>query len=622
MRLFKSFLPLGRSRARKSLSLVIALGVACWGYSLLAQEPVTVLQGGTLIDGNGGPPLDNVTVIIQGNRIGTLAANRPVEIPPGAKVIDTRGKYILPGLWDTHTHYHEWFPELLLTNGVTSVLIYGGGPWLNAQREGVNKKKIYGPRMFLSQATVGMIYMMEDRAMLEANILKGREDAIRRVRELAQAGSNIIKVYTSVTPELLQAITQEAHRLRLRVSGHIGFGARAAALAGIDNLAHATGLPIPDLLQPEDLDKLADWPVVDTGRLRVNFPQIARPWDRSTQLWGPNPDLTEYPLFIEDPRRLMAFGLMDPLRAKDLIQLLVQRNVFIESCIGYIFRNVHNHVQQWAEEDRLLLNDPNLRYIPERYRMNMLDYSLLDKLTPPELELIQKGYTNFQWFIRSFLEAGGKVTTGMDTSSSYHATMLPGLAVRREMQLLVEAGIPPMKTIQAATKWAAELLGQDKDLGTLEAGKLADLIVLRRNPLEDITALQEIELVMRDGEVMKTGYHYYFSNPISEPIEYQLSFPDWTVSEIPTRLTSLSPAVMEEGSDTFTLTVRGSELVSTSVVQLGATPLETRFISPSELQAIVPENLVKQVGTYPVRVVHRGPGWGKTNALFFIVKFR
>ena len=596
--------------------LALFFAAAQFGPNAFGQQSTTVIRGGTLIDGNGGPPVANSVIVIEGNRIRTISQGQQANLPAGATVIDATGKYITPGLWDTHTHYHNWFPELVISSGVTSVLAYDGNPWLEAQAEGTAKGKILGPRFFMTYPPIGFIYMGAN------DIVKDPEMAVQQVRERVAQGAKMIKVYTSVTPDVLRAVTREAHRLGLKVSGHIGMTAREAAMAEIDNLAHATGLPVPDLLKPEDLDKLSDMRVIDTGRLRVEFPKIGRPWNRTTALWGPLPDLTEYPLFIEDPRRIMAFGLMDRGLAQDLINLLVKQHVAIESCIGYTFRYANDHLEEWRNEDRVLLTDPNLGYIPERYKMNLLDYSLMEKFRPDELELMKKGYRNFQWFTKTFVEAGGKITTGMDTSSSYHATMMPGLAVRREMQLLVEAGLTPMQAIQSATKWAAELLQANKDLGTLEAGKVADLVILRRNPLQDITAFKEIDEVMKDGRVMPLGYHYDYQNPIPEPGERQLGFVDWLVSEIPTRITSISPTSVTEGDNTFTLTIRGQDFVTSSVVQLGSALLKTEFVDSTQLKATVPADLLSRVGTYPVRVVHRAPAWGTTNAAFLIVKFR
>ncbi len=608
------------SRVKLILSLAFILAALQFGSPVRAQQNVIAIQGGTLIDGNGGTPLQDALIVIEGNRIKSISQGGTP--PAGARVIDAHGKYVVPGLWDTHTHFREWFPELLITNGITSVLGYGGGPWLNSLSEGTAKNKIYGPRFFLSQGSFGGSYMIEDKDMIQSFQLKGREDAIQHVRALKNLGSKIIKVYTSTTPDQLKAITDEAHRQGLKVSGHIGISAKEAAMNGIDSLAHATGMPIPDMLKPADLDKLSDMRVIDSGRLRVNYTKIGRPWDKNRELWGPNTDLTEFPLFIEDPRRIMAFGLMDRGLATDLIKLLVQKHVYIESCMGYTFRNVHDRVPQYRAEDEALLNDPNLAYVPERYRDNILDYSIATKFHPDELELMKKGYHNFQWFTKTFIEAGGKVHTGMDTSSPYHATMMPGVAVPREMQLLVDSGVPPMTAIMAATKWPAELLQQTKDLGTLEAGKLADLLILARDPLQDITAYKNIEVVMKDGIEMQRGYHANFRNPLPDPEERDLTFPDWIGSEIPTRIVSISPTAVPEDGPAFKLTVKGHEFVSSSIIQFGDTRLETEFVSPSELRATVPAELAKTVGTYPVQVVHRLPAWGKTNKEFLLVKYK
>jgi imidazolonepropionase-like amidohydrolase len=592
-----------------------------YSHMVAAQQQVTVIRGGTLIDGNGGAPVQNASIVIEGNRIARITRGRQADDPAGATVIDAQGKYILPGLWDTHTHYRDWFAELLITNGVTSVLSYGGGVWYDIQAEGTAAGKIYGPRFFRSKEHLGNIYQMRDEARIARGVLASEEQAVALVRERVEEGAKVIKVYTSVTAEHLQAITREAHNAGLPVSGHIGIGARAAALAGIDNLAHMTGIAV-DVLTPADLAKIPDMRVVDTGRIGVTFPEIGRPWDSTTERWGPNPDLIEYPLFLEDPRRLMMFGMMDRRLARELIQVLVDNEVFIEGALGYVFRNVHDRVEEFRAEDRRLLADPNLSYIPERYRDNILDYSLLDRVTEDELALMKQGYHNFQWFFKTFVDAGGKIDIGQDTSSAYHATTLPGLAVSREMQLLVDAGISPMQAIQAATKWSAELLRQDSDLGTVEEGKLADLIVIDGNPLRDITAVKDIHLVMKDGEIMQTGYHYGYVNPIPEDREFQLSFPWWIPSEIPTRITSISPRVAEEGSASFALTVRGHDFTTSSLVQFDGQTLPTSYVSSSELRTTVPADLVKRVGTYPVRVYNRPPGWGKTNKANFFVKFK
>lgn len=568
-------------------------------------QQVTVLRGATVIDGTGSAPQMNTNIVIHGNRIQSIGQGR---VPRGATVIDVSGKFVVPGLWDKHLHYKDWFGEMLVSNGITSAFVQSGGgqTWLHAQNEGVHKGKIKGPRMFFRERSFDVF----------ASVDAAREAAKKTIRDLKPS---FIKAYTGLTKEQLKAVAEEAHRAGLHVEGHLGISARDAIEAGIDGLTHSSGIAL-SVLRPEDLAKVPDMRAIDTGRRRVIWPEIDT-WDES-ETGSPNPDLTEYWLFLEDPRRLMMFGLMDRDMARDLIDLMVREDVFIESCLTYTFRHVHDRVDEYRESDHILLSQPDLQYIPERIRVNVLDYTLLDKVTDEELELMQKGYRNFQWFTKTLVDAGGKVILGPDTTSLNHATMLPGVTTLREMQLLVDSGLTPMQAIMAGTIWPAQRLGKDEDLGSVEEGKLADLLVLPRNPLDDITAYQEIEMVMQDGRFLDIGYHYDHRNPIPWPPGGQIEFPGFgPVSEIPATLDSLSPAIIAEGSGDFVLTVRGGPFLSTSTIEFGENWLETELVSADELRATVPARLLQNVGSYPVTIAHRNPGWGRTNTKYFIVKF-
>ncbi len=589
-------------RFKRFLGIALAL---LFAHPAQAQE-ITVLKGATLIDGTGSAPKTNTNVVIRGNRIESIDSQR---VPRGARVVDLSGKYIVPGLWDKHLHYKDWFGEMLITNGITSAFVQSGGgaTWLHAQNEGVHKGKILGPRMFFRERSFDVFDSVD----------AARTAARKAIEELKPS---FIKAYTGLTAEQLKAVAEEAHRAGLHIEGHLGISATDAINAGIDGLTHATGIAL-SVLRKEDLEKVPQMRVLDTGRRRVIFPKIST-WDES-RVGSPNPDLTEYWLFLEDPRRLMMFGMMDRGLAQDLIDLMIREEVFIESCLTYIFRHVHDRVDEYRIKDHLLLNDPELAYIPERIRVNVLDYTLLDKVNDEELALMKKGYRNFQWFIKTFVDAGGKLLLGPDVTSLNHATMLPGITTLREMQLLVDTGLTPMQAIQAGTIWPARTLGKDKDLGTVEKGKLADLLVLPRNPLDDITAYQEIERVMQDGRFLDVGYHYDHKNPIPWPPGGQIAYPGFgPVSEIPAIISSISPRAVSEGGGDVVLSVKGGEFLSTSTIQFGDNLLRTELVSGDEVRATVPARLVQNVGSYPVTIIHRNPGWGKTNTVYFIVKFQ
>jgi imidazolonepropionase-like amidohydrolase len=570
-----------------------------------AQE-ITVLRGGTVLDVSTGNMMADVNVVIEGNRITSVGSGR---IPRGADVVDVSGKYIVPGLWDKHLHYKDWFGEMLLTNGITSAFVQsGGGPnWLHAQNEGVHKGKIKGPRMFFRERSFDVFESVD----------AARQAARKAIEEL---NPSFIKAYVGLTPDQLKAVAEEAHKAGLHVEGHLGISALDAINAGIDGLTHSSGIAL-SVLRKEDLEKVPDMRVFDTGRRRVIFPEIET-WDES-KTGSPNPDLTEYWLFLEDPRRAMMFGMMDRELAQELIDLMVREDVFIESNLTYMFRHQHDRMDQYRTEDHIFLSRPDLAYVPERIRVNVLDYELNDWATEEEMALMKQGYRNFQWFVKTLVDSGGKVILGPDKTSLNHATMLPGITTVREMELLVDTGLTPLQAIKAGTVWPAQRLSKWDDLGSVEEGKLADLLVLPGNPLEDITVYKNIEMVMQNGRFVETGYHAEHKNPIPWPPGGMIEFPGvGPVSEIPAIISSMSPAAVAEGGGDVTLSVRGGEFLSSSTIRFGEFLLETELISADEVRAVVPARLVQNVGSYPVTIVHKQPGWGETNTDYFIVKFR
>ena len=128
---------------------------------------------------------------------------------------------------------------------------------------------------------------------------------------------------------------------------------------------------------------------------------------------------------------------------------------------------------------------------------------------------------------------------------------------------------------------------------------------------------------MEWGGWLPMGYHYYWKDPIPWPLENAVDFSGLPpASETPTVITSISPTTVVEGSGPLTISIQGRNFISTAVVQVADQMLKTEKVSDTELRATVPAELVKQVGTYPVQVAHRAPGWGKTNTMYLIVKFK
>ena len=230
-------------------------------------------------------------------------------------------------------------------------------------------------------------------------------------------------------------------------------------------------------------------------------------------------------------------------------------------------------------------------------------------------EQLREGHGRLQEFLCRLVQAGGNVVTGTDSG----AADIPGISLHRELEFMVASGLSPMQAIQAATKVGADYLGKRKELGTLEDGKLADLIVVSGNPLEDITHARRIEMVIKDGEMMDTHYHESFSTPIPRPTSQEFyGYPTPKVEEV-------SPRVITEGDGEAELILKGKDFFPNSIVCFGSSLVPTRFIGQEEIAAMIPSHLVR-VGTFPIVVINPRPRefpdqGGVSNALPFIVRF-
>ncbi len=439
---------------RRVLVTVVTAAISLTVVS--AQPPAKLaLVGGMLLDGYEAPPLHNAVVLIEGNRIVAKGQVGEVQIPRDARVIDTSGRTMLPGLIDLHVHlmilghgnYARWFPWMLehgvervmeisarqlLMAGITSAVDLAAPLKESVRiRERINKGEIPGPRMSMSGPWITMQrsnYPPELAFQLEVDT---PGQAAQAVDELASGGADVIKAYPA-TFEVYKAIADAAHRHGLRVHAHVysAENVRDAHRAGVDVLTHVGAASRPPY--PEDL--LRD--IVDSGRAVVP----------TAGLW-----YAIYPATIDFPGRLR-----DPQLKADFPP------------------DIYAEVQDSFKDYRAL-----------GYFQNM----------PRVMDLGPRLLT--QW-----IESGAVIGMGTDsgTPMNFHTE-----ALWRELKLFVDHGMSPMRAIVAATRVNARILGRSADLGTIEAGKLADIIVVKGNPLFDIIALADPEVVIKDGVVHKGG---------------------------------------------------------------------------------------------------------------------
>ena len=557
------------------------------------QKPPLIIRGGRLIDGNGGKPAERATVVIEKNRIRQVVAGTAVNVPKEAVVINAEGKTVLPGLIDNHVHYRDLLGELFIAHGVTSVRDLGNAlDWILLQRDAVAMGKIRGPRIFCAG---GGIYARATSVnhMVPADAAEARTMTKRVIAQ----GVDYLKVHMGVSLDIIRAIAEEGRSIGFKLAGHLDSSILPYAEAGVDGVEHASGCAEATIHSDEGKKRLAS--------VKLWLAKFLAPWA-----------LAERNYFPEVTERLAQWGTY-----------IEPTTVLWGAALG--------KRSEWEREDYELLKNPGLSYVSEDQRLIWLDHFYLAygprAKQEPERDvvignrysiygiypgdLLREGYQRLGEFLCHLVKAGGHVVTGTDAS-----VVIPGVSLHREMEFLVEMGLTPMQAIMAATKVGAEYLGVEKDLGTIEEGKLADLIIVDGDPLKNIRDTRNIVAVIKDGEVVDRSYHADFTNPIPRPHSQEFyGYP------IPT-LDSMTPRVGDEDDDDAPIVLKGKNFFPVSVVYFGGAPIPSTFISQTELRATIPAHLLR-VGTIRVSVVNPKPheftDLGATsNSSPFMVKFR
>lgn len=400
-----------------------------------AEDPDSgafALVGATLIDGTGRPPVRDAVVVVRGGKIAEAGPRSRVRVPPDAAVVDVAGKTVLPGLWDMHAHFEqvEWGP-IYLAAGVTTARDVGNEfEFIRTVRDAIASGRAIGPRLLLAGLIDG-----PGPLGWGANLAATPEDAVRLVDRYHDAGFRQIKIYSSVRLPVIRAITREAHRLGMSVTGHIpeGLDAYQGVSAGMDQINHVQY--VYDIMRP---------------------PARA--------------DGTRPPLDLASPR------------ARRAIAFLKAHHTVVDATLA---------VEEWilhpAREPFAGLEPGVLKVAPE------LRAQLTHSGAPPAREAASvERLRDLERIVGALHRAGIPIVAGTDQT-------VPGYSLHRELELYVAAGFTPMEAIQAATLVPAKVMHLDREVGTVAAGKRADLIVVDGDPLARITDLRRVRLVVADG---------------------------------------------------------------------------------------------------------------------------
>lgn len=454
-----------------ALLLILILPVqltAQWSHN--SQPTSLAFTHVTVIDMTGAPPKPDMTVVITGNRITALGQTGRVRVPRGAQVIDATGKYLIPGLWDMHVHITETERSLpmFIANGVTGVRNTGGiAEDLFRWRAEIASGRLLGPRIVACGPVVdGENPSHPDHSVVIRNAAEGRAAVI----SLKRQGADFIKVYDGVPRDAYFAIAEESRRQRIPFVGHVPTSVTTmeASDAGQKSIEH--------------LGTILEGSSTAERELRNWVSPPAQEGD-----------------FSAIPRRITARGnrTLDTYsdeRAQELFRHLVRNHTWQVPTL--LVKKI------WAYVDDIsAVEDARFRYVPQSVREEWSPQrQLLYRYRTPEFIVYNKRlFQKEMELVGAMHRAGVEFMAGTDVGGAY---TYYGFSLHDELALFVEAGFTPMEALQAATRNPARFLGELNSQGTVERGKLANLVLLEASPLENIRNTQQINAVVPNGRYL------------------------------------------------------------------------------------------------------------------------
>jgi len=432
------------------------------------QYPSIVFTRVTVIDATGAAAKPSMTVVIIGDRISEIGKSEKVHVPVNAKVIDASGKFLIPGLWDMHVHWnHKEYLPLFTANGVTGVRIMIGLPIHQVWRKEIEGGTLLGPRMVIASPSVDGPNPVSRYSVRVSN----EKEARQAVSKLREDGADFIKVYSLIPRDAYFALADAAIKQKIPFAGHVPRSVTVAEVSdsGQRSIEHLSGFA---------------------------FAASAREIEVEAELVELRKALAAGGNYLMLLRRLEAKHLdfYDGRKAAALFKRLHKNGTW--QCPTLVTMRGSAFL-----DDPTFTNDLRLKYLPATLRTNWkpqnhnvyrnaraADYAAMKKILNKQLEIV-----------RAARSAGVQFLAGTDVTNPY---CFPGFSLHDELELLVRAGLTPLEALQTATLNPAKYLGLLNTLGTVEKGKIADLVLLDKNPLTDIANTKRINAVMMAGKLI------------------------------------------------------------------------------------------------------------------------
>ena len=441
-------------------------------------QNILAISDVTVIDVTGGPAKPNMTVIITGDRITTIIKNGEVAIPKNAQVIDGKGKFLIPGLWDMHVHTalqglpETYFP-MFIANGVTGVRDMAADlEFVKQLRKDMLDGRLVGPRINAGKMIDGpMPVWPRQHPISISDELSARQTAA----SVKDSGADFIKVYSLIPRHAYFALADEAKKRGITFAGHVPLSVTAseASDAGQKSIEHMDGILLAcSAIEPELRKTIDDATkgAKDTDQMRAALVRVLNETEfRAMETYNPEKAAALFARFAANGT-WQAPTLVVPRMAAFL-------------------------------DDSNFTNDPRLKYVRREMRdswKNQDDFRLKNR-TVESSARYKMAFQNRLESILAMHRAGVRMLAATDALVWY---VFPGFSLHDELELFVKAGLNPMEALQTATRNPAIYLGLIDTVGTVEKGKKADLVLLEASPLENISNTKRIAAVVVGGRLI------------------------------------------------------------------------------------------------------------------------